>query len=133
MLTARLAERCDELVALDTSPTAVERARERVGGARGPAVATLPEELPGRVVRPRRRQRGPLLLRARGRSTGCSSDLEAALEPGGVLLAVHWRPPTRTYPLRGDEVHALLRARPGLRGIHAEPHERYRLDVLERT
>jgi SAM-dependent methyltransferase len=32
----------------------------------------------------------------------------AALAPGGSLLAVHWRPGTRTYPLLGDEVHDLL-------------------------
>lgn len=132
VLTARLAERCDGLVALDTSATAVERARERVGDDVDLRVATLPAELPA----------GPfdlvvasevLYYFARDVLDGLLDDLEAALEPGGLLLAVHWRPPTRTYPLRGDEVHAILAARPALRGIHAESHELYRLDVLERT
>ena len=132
VLTARLAGRCDELVAIDTSPTAVERARERVGPEIDLRVATLPAELPA----------GPfdlvlasevLYYFAPEVLDGLLDDLEAALEPGGLLLAVHWRPPTRTYPLRGDEVHAILAARPGLRGIHAESHDRYRLDLLERT
>ena len=132
VLTARLTERCDELVALDTSATAVERARERVGDAADLRVATLPGGLPGGrfdlvVVSEVLYYFAPDVL------DGLLDDLEAALEPGGLLLAVHWRPPTRTYPLRGDEVHAILAARPALRGIHAEPHDRYRLDVLERT
>ena len=66
VLTARLAERCDELIALDTSATAVERARERVGARRGPACRDAARGAAGRALRPRRRQRGPLLLRARG-------------------------------------------------------------------
>jgi hypothetical protein len=59
--------------------------------------------------------------------------LEAALRPGGSLLAVHWRPRTETYPLQGDEVHDLLAS--SLRGLeHAvsEMQERYRIDRFDR-
>ena len=41
--------------------------------------------------------------------------LAGALEPGGLLLAVHWPERTREYPLQGDEVHERAGAarRPG--------------------
>jgi cyclopropane fatty-acyl-phospholipid synthase-like methyltransferase len=132
VLTARLAGHCDELVALDTSPTAVARARERVGQAARIEVATLPDGLPAGtfdlIVA------SEVLYYFAPEPLGLLLDaLEAALDRGGALLAVHWRPPTRTYPLLGDEVHAILRARPALRLVHAERHPRYRLDLLERT
>jgi SAM-dependent methyltransferase len=106
VLTERLAEHADTLLAIDVAPAALERARTRL-----PHVAferrEIPEEFPA----------GPFDLIV------CSEvlyylDLPAfdaaldaiddALEPGGTLLAVHWRPPTRRYPLRGDEVHERL-------------------------
>ena len=133
VLTEQLADRCDALVALDASPTAVARARGRLAG-RGDvalAVAVIPEDLPD----------GPfdlivcseILYYFAARALAELLDaLEARLRPGGELLAVHWRPATRTYPLRGDAVHALLQARPALRTLHSERHERYALDLLER-
>ena len=33
---------------------------------------------------------------------------ERELARGGILLAVHWRRKTETYPLQGDDVHDLL-------------------------
>jgi cyclopropane fatty-acyl-phospholipid synthase-like methyltransferase len=129
VLTARLAERCEELVAIDTSATAVARARARVGTAADVRIATLPDDLP----------EGPFDLVVAsevlyyfepGVLAGLLDAIEAALEPGGLLLAVHWRPPTRTYPLRGDEVHDILAGRAALEPLHAERTERYRLDLL---
>ena len=131
VLTTRLADRCDELVAIDTSATAVRSARERVGPSVQVLQATLPGELPA----------GPfdlvvasevLYYFARDELDELLDAIEAALEPGGTLLAVHWLPATRTYPLLGDEVHEILAARPALHGTHAERHDRYRLDVLTR-
>jgi SAM-dependent methyltransferase len=109
VFTEALAPRCDELLALDASTTAASQARARL--RRLPHVRVerriLPEELPA----------GPFdlvvcseilyylsedLLRA------FLSSVESSLAPGGSLLAVHWRPPTRTYPLRGDDVHRIL-------------------------
>jgi SAM-dependent methyltransferase len=134
VLTERLLERCDQLVALDASPTAIERARTRLGDRPGLAlqIAVLPEELPP----------GPwdlivasevLYYFARDPLHRLLDALEHDLLPGGLLLAVHWRPPTRTYPLRGDDVHGLLREeRPGLAPILSTTTDRYRLDLLER-
>ena len=96
-------------------------------------VATLPEELPGGrfdlVVASEvlyyfapdvldgaaRRPRG----RA-GRPAACCSPSTGGRRRGRTRCAA-----TRST--------TILAARPGLRGIHAEPHDRYRLDVLERT
>lgn len=36
------------------------------------------------------------------------------LQPGATVLAAHWRHPVADYPLTGDQVHAILRATPGL-------------------
>ena len=134
VLTERLAEVCDELVAVDVSERAVATARERLAGLEHVEVEcrSLPEETPD----------GPFELIV------CSEvlyyfdaelmarvvdELSARLEPGGSLLAVHWRPQTRTYPLQGDEVHELLRSRPGLQLGFSEQTEHYLLDRFELT
>jgi len=56
--------------------------------------------------------------------------LEGALRPGGVLLAVHWRPRAPTYPLSGDEVHTILDARAALELTDRTVEDRYRLDAF---
>lgn len=111
VLTARLAPRCAELMAVDCSPTAVERASRRLAGVAGVTVERrcLPEEIP----------EGPFDL------VLCSEvlyywdaallrdglrRLRESLARGGSLLAVHWRGPVRHYPLDGEAVHRTLSA-----------------------
>jgi len=133
ILSTRLAARCEELVAVDVAQRAVELARAHLADCDHVRIERrrLPEELPdgtwdlivcSEVLYYWDRA---TLERALGRFT-------RALRPGGALLAVHWRQPTRTYPLRGDEVHALLRAQRGLHHVagHVEAH--YRLDRYDR-
>jgi SAM-dependent methyltransferase len=134
VFTERLSRRCDELLAVDASIHAVERARERLRDAGNVRVERreLPEELPA----------GPWdlivcsevlyywdaeLLRA------TLPALVAELAEGGSLLAVHWRPETQSYPLLGDEVHDLL-ARDLGELVHARSATRstYRLDRWDR-
>lgn len=106
VLTQRLAERCETLLAIDVADTALERARERVPDARFER-REIPEQWPDGAF--------DLIV--------CSEVLyyldppaleqavhaiERTLVPGGSLLAVHWRHPTERYPLLGDEVHARL-------------------------
>jgi SAM-dependent methyltransferase len=113
VFTAMLAPRCDRLVAVDFSPTALERARERLD-ADGVANVELlrrrlPEEMP----------EGPF------ETIVCaevlyywSADLvrdglrriEEALAPGGTLLTVHWRHPDRRRELTGDDVGEIIDA-----------------------
>jgi SAM-dependent methyltransferase len=133
VFTALLAPRCDELLALDASATAVGRARERLADFAHVRVMrrALPEELPA----------GPFdLIVCSEILYYWSADLlaellgalEAELAPGGSLLAVHWRPPTRTYPLRGDDVHRILAERTGLVHGFGERAERYLIDRYDR-
>jgi SAM-dependent methyltransferase len=123
VFTAMLAPRCDRLVAVDFSPTALARARERLDAAGAGEVELLrrrlPEEMPD----------GPF------ETIVCaevlyywSADLvregmrriEAALAPGGTLLTVHWRHPDRRRELTGDDVQEIIDAESRL-----DPDARY--------
>ena len=55
-----------------------------------------------------------------------------SLAPDGVLVACHWRHPVEEYPLGGDTVHAVLRARTGLVPLARHEEEDFLLDVLVR-
>ena len=61
---------------------------------------------------------------------GVLDALDAVMPRGATLLAVHWRG-LGTHRLTGDQVHAVLRARPGLVRTHGEVHESYLLDRFE--
>jgi SAM-dependent methyltransferase len=111
VFTAMLAPRCDHLVAVDFSPTALERARARLGDADQVELLRrkLPEEMPS----------GPFdTIVCAEVLYYWSADLvrdglrriEAALAPGGTLLAVHWRLPDPRRELTGDDVHEILDA-----------------------
>jgi len=132
VLTAHLAEHCDELCATDVAQAAVDAARARLCATGHVSVrrAEFPEELPA----------GPwdlivcseVLYYLDRPTLGRAVDACAgALAPGGALVAVHWRHSTQRYPLRGDEVHALLEERLDLRHVHAEATDDYRLDRWE--
>lgn len=133
VFTALLAERCEDLLAVDVAAAAVRRARERLVARPHVRVQrrTLPEQLPT----------GPFDLIVcsevlyywdRALLLDALPALSGALAPGGSLLAVHWRPPTRTYPLRGDEVHDLLCEHLALRHGLSYREPRYRLDRFDK-
>ncbi len=130
VFTEMLAPRCASLLAVDFSPTALERARERLAGAEGVEFrrAQLPEETPAGpfdtiVAAEVLYYWSPELVR-----TGLEK-LEAALAPGGTLLAVHWRGGDRRRELIGDDVHAILRERTKLRWVSGEETPSYLLDL----
>jgi SAM-dependent methyltransferase len=113
VLTEQLAERCDELLAVDLSAAAVTQARGRVGDRlRDRArieVVDVGESFPP----------GPfelIVLSEVGyyfsaeKLAAVLASAVAALAPGGELLACHWRHPVADYPLSGDEVHEALAA-----------------------
>jgi chemotaxis methyl-accepting protein methylase len=56
---------------------------------------------------------------------------ERELSWGGVLLAVHWRRETKTYPLQGDELHELLLEHTRLHNKVTIYEADYRLDLFE--
>ena len=124
VFTEMLAPRCDCLLAVDFSPTALERARARLHDAHHVQVLRrrLPEETP----------EGPFdTIVCAEILYYWSADLvrvglrrmEAALAPGGTLVAVHWRHPDRRRELTGDDVHAIIDAetRLGTEARYATP------------
>ena len=134
VLSARLAQRCDELLALDVSQRALARALARCANL--PQVRferrRLPQDFP--------EGRFDLVVASEVLYYLDRRDLQATLErcvaalhPGGELLCVHWTPSVHDYPQTGDEVHAAVLATPGLVAVHAERHPQYRLDLLRRS
>lgn len=132
VFTELLAPHCEELLAVDVSRRAVAAARERLRGSSNVRVEkrTVPEDLPD----------GPfdlvvcsevLYYLPEALMLQTQRELESRLAPGGALLAVHWRPQTRTYPLLGDEVHDLLLEHTRLGSVERIVEPEYRLDLLE--
>jgi predicted TPR repeat methyltransferase len=132
VFTEMLSDRCDELLAVDVSERAVAAARRRLSGRGHVRVErrTLPEEMPD----------GPfdlivasevLYYFPREEMLTVLRGFERELARGGVLLAIHWRRKTETYPLQGDEVHDLLVEHTRL--LHAQTiiEPDYRLDLFE--
>ena len=132
VFTAMLAPLCNELRAVDVSEKAVAAARKRL--ARFPHVGVerrrLPEEAP----------EGPFDLVVASEvlyywpeevMLAVLRRFEELLAPGGVLLAVHWRKETKTYPLQGDEVHELLLKHTHLANTTTIVEPEYRLDLFE--
>lgn len=119
VLTALLAPRCDRLLSCDVAPEALRQARRRSPGTRVER-RMIPREWPdGRfdlIVF------SELLYYLGERDLRTVAELGAgSLNPGGHLLAVHWRHPVPDYPRTGDEAHAALR-RTGL-SVLAEHRE----------
>ncbi len=107
--TAALADRCDDLLALDIVEEPLRTARKRLAGRpRGRFERrTLPEEWPpGRFDLIVLSEVGYYLditdLRELVRR------MRRALTDDGVLVACHWRHPVAEYPLTGDAVHEVL-------------------------
>lgn len=134
VFTAALAPLCRRLLAVDTSERAVAATERRLSQRPWVRVErrTLPEEAPA----------GPFDLIVCSEvlyywpepelATGLDA-LSASLGQGGLLLAVHFTEPTRTYPLQGGRVHELLRAHPALRPVLGQERPHYRLDLFERA
>jgi SAM-dependent methyltransferase len=115
VLTARLAARCDTLLACDAIPDAVASARSRTAGL--PGVQVEQRVVPGQWPT----QSFDLITLSEILYYFDDADLEqmlrlslGALRPGGHLLAVHWRHHAPDHPRGGDEVHEILARDPRL-------------------
>jgi predicted TPR repeat methyltransferase len=134
VLTRQLAPRCDNLLAIDVSESALVQARARCADC--PQVRFANRVLPGDAPA------GPfdLVLLSeviyywdRADMARAATWLAGATASGGDLLLVHWTGDT-DYPLGGDEAVAALADDLGDRVevLLAERHERYRLDLWRR-
>lgn len=132
VLTARLAERCDCLLAVDAAQNALEAARTRCRGLSQVtfAAAYIPTDWPD----------GPfdlillsevLYYLSREDLRDVADHIRATAAPGCQLLLVHWTDPT-DYPLTGDEAVETLISHLGADAtiIQQETRPCYRLDSL---
>ncbi|GAA2524169.1 SAM-dependent methyltransferase [Winogradskya humida] len=131
MLTARLAERCDALLAVDAVPAAARTAAERVAAHAHVTVGTaqLPQQWPEGTF--------DLVVLSEVGYYFDDTDLRTlieraagALEPGGELVAVHWRWPVTEHARSGDDVHAALAAAPGLERVARHEEADFILEVF---
>ncbi len=132
VLTAQLAPYCGQLIAVDTSAVALQRARQRLEANRGVVFRQLsiPQDFPEGHF-------DLVVLSEVGYYWGYAdlalavAKIRAALLGGGTLVLVHYTPYVPDYPLTGDEVHEAFAeslTRDFYR-VRSERAERYRLDV----
>ena len=126
VLTAGLAARCDVLLAVDPSRTALAAARERVPPAVQLVQAAVPGDWPAGTY--------DLVVLSEVGYYLDAADLarlldlvERDLAPGGTVVACHWRHPVEDYPLTGDAVHEALARWPRISRVEEED---FLLDVL---
>ena len=133
VLTAALAQRCDHLLASDLDAGAVQQARSSLAatGTVQVEVLAVPGQWPDGTF--------DLVVLSEVAYYLGQDDLqtllqltEESLEPGGSLLACHWRHDVADYPASGDEVHARLLAREGLVPVVHHEEEDFVLDLLTR-
>jgi SAM-dependent methyltransferase len=133
VLTARLAPRCADLLAVDVSDRALATARQRC--AAFPQVrferASLPAEFPAETF--------DLVLVSEvayywsdGDFSLARDAIAAALPSGGDLLLVHFLPHVDDYVRDGDAVHEVFLADARFTPVHGHRADRYRLDLLRR-
>ncbi len=134
VLTAQLAQRCDELLAVDVAERALAQARHRCAGAPALTLAQMrvPDELPAGsfdlvVLSEVLYYLSPPDIRR------TVAFLELALLEGGDVVLVHWTGPT-DYPLSADRAVEIFvdAARGFMRPLRQERQEHYRLELLRR-
>lgn len=137
VLTRQLAERCDQLLAVDASELPLAKARQRLADRSNVRLErmAIPTDFPD----------GPfdLILVSEVGYYLSLEDLAVArqrmidaLVTGGELLLVHWTPFVHDYPLTGDTVHAFfLEATEGNGPLEHRLGQRadtYRLDLFRK-
>ena len=145
-LAAELSRRCDELVVIDESATAVSAARSSLAGTDADGDASdadgacavsvlqgsLPEDWPGGrfdlvVVSEVGYFLSPNRLRR------LAARVDESLSHDGAVVLCHWRHPVRGWPLDGGRVHQIWREQSELPVVAAHLEDDFRLDVLSRT
>jgi cyclopropane fatty-acyl-phospholipid synthase-like methyltransferase len=133
VFSAMLAPRCEHLITVDVSPTAVAAARERLAAHPQvqPILGAIPAAIPERpfdlVVASE-----ILYYLSDDELTRTFDLLERTMIEGAKLVAVHWRPPGPERPRTAAQAHAALAALPWLSPVRSAHTEEYLLDVLAR-
>ena len=133
VLSARLAQRCRQLVTIDGAPTAVAAARTRMAGIDNVEIilGQIPEDVPD----------GPydlvvaseiLYYLPEDAFAATLSRIRSEMSFAGRLVAVHWRAPGAERPFTAAEVHDYLRGSDWLSPLERADTVDYLLDVLQR-
>jgi len=135
VLTAQLAARCGEILAVDVSEKALEQAKKRCANLPNVRLRlmSIPNEFPGEFF--------DLILisevgyyLAPADWLAAMNKIFAQLAEGGQIALVHWTPPVHDYPQTGDAVHNSFAefATGKMRNLKSFRKEKYRLDVWEK-
>lgn len=128
ILTRRLSERCDDLLALDVAEAALAKAREHCPGVRFERRA-IPAEWPGGTFDLIVFSEVLYYLDASG-IVATAGLAVPALRPGGSILMVHYLGET-DYPSSGDEAAKGFMAAAGLATALQIRRNGYRIDRLD--
>ena len=133
ILTARLADRCDALVAVDVADEAVRRARKRLGERAHVDVrrAALPAQWPTGSFDLIVLSEVGYYWSPRDRRTALER-IDRSLTRDGVLVTCHWRHPVAEYPATGDEVHQDILEAGFVSTLARHEEEDFVLEVLVR-
>jgi len=132
VLTQRLAERCDAILAVDVADAALQQARLRC--------RDMPSVQFHRLIVPQTWPEGAFdlilfsevlyYLDAADRETAAQLSLES-LAPGGAIVLVNWHGPTDGFCTGDAAAEEMIAAcAPVLMPVTQQRAERYRLDVL---
>lgn len=130
LLTARLARRCDELIAMDRHERAAAATRRRCPTV-DVRVGRLPADWPA----------GPFDLVVLSevlyyldapQVRQVLDDAAASLREGGELVAVHYRVEVEEHELTGDEVHELIGRHDGFERVAHHLEREFVLEGFER-
>ena len=137
ILTERLASMCDQVYAVDISPSAVQNAQRRCHALSNVDIqcGALPEAIPAGDF-------DLIVFSEIGyyfeeeQLSRIVDELINKLRQDGVLIAAHWLGQSKDHVLSGDRVHELMNEREGLTHDFAERQEKdrsgFRLDRWKR-
>jgi SAM-dependent methyltransferase len=129
-LSGQLATRCDRLLVSDGTPRAVDLARDRLGGIAHVEViqAWVPDDWPTEAF-------DLIVISELGYflTPDALDDLigkvRGSLQPGGTVLACHWRRPIEGFSLCGDDVQSRIGHRLGLPSLSRVVDSDFLLEV----
>ena len=130
VLTRRLAERCERLLAIDVSEAALAEARRRCAGRANVTMTRMqiPREWP--IERFDVILFSEVLYYLSSDDRACAAaQARSSMVPGGHALLVHYTPPT-DYPASGDVASDSFIRMSGLTPILQRRTAQYRLDLL---
>jgi len=134
VLTEKLAERCDNLLAVDVSEKALEQAKKRCKNLSKVRlqIMQIPNKFPNEIF--------DLILisevgyyLAPGDWQTAMKKVFAHLAADGQIVLVHWTPFVHDYPQTGDAIHDSFVefAKDKMQNLKSLRREKYRLDVWE--